>query len=262
LRFADFAAVVSHPKAFFAGAVLQVAVLPATAFAVAVLFSLPPELGLGLVILALCPGGPTSNLFTKYAGGDVALSVSLTATITLSSVLTIPPIAALASGHFLGASDQRINVAQLALFMVATTLLPILAGMVMNRFRPALARAVEPTFSKLTVAILAAFVAAALIGNWAYFIANVGGLALSCFTVLILMLAAGLLTGRGLGLNRAQTTAISIDTALQNGAMGIAVATMLAGDRASVSPASIPAGVYGLLMYGAIVPFVLWRRRG
>jgi bile acid:Na+ symporter, BASS family len=90
----------------------------------------------------------------------------------------------------------------------------------------------------------------------------VGGLALSCFTILAAMLAFGLVTGRMLGLSRAQTTAISIDTALQNGAMAIAVATMLASDGMAVSPVSIPAGVYGLLMYGAIIPFVLWRRRG
>jgi BASS family bile acid:Na+ symporter len=262
LRFADFAAIASRPKAFFAGAVLQVIVLPSTAFAVALLFALPPELGLGLVILALCPGGPTSNLFTKYAKGDVALSISLTAGITLTSVFTIPPIAGFASAYFLGSGAERIDVAGLAMFMVATTFLPVVAGMLVNETMTGFARRIEPSFSILTVIILAGFVFAALASNWSFFVEHVGGLALSCFVVLVLMLAAGLLTGRLAGLERAQTTSISIDTALQNGAMGIAVATMVSGQQDTVSPMAVPAGVYGLLMYGAIIPFVLWRRQG
>jgi bile acid:Na+ symporter, BASS family len=262
LRSSDFAMIVTRPKAFLTGAVLQVIILPLTAFGVVTLFRLPPELALGLVILALCPGGPTSNIFCKLARGDVALSISLTAAITMSSALTIPVLAGLATSHFLGSTAPRIDVSGLALSILATTLVPVLVGMLLRERRPDLAARIEPSFTALTISILAIFVLLALVSNWELFIANIGGLALSCSVLLVSMLAAGLIAGRFLGLERGQTTSVSIDTAMQNGAMGIAIAAMLNPGQEGISPLAVSAGVYGLLMYAAVLPFALWRRAG
>ncbi|MCU0830794.1 MAG: hypothetical protein MUC58_04630 [Rhizobiaceae bacterium] len=255
----DFTRMLARPKAFVVGALLQLVALPVTALAVALVFALPPHLGLGLFVLALCPGGPTSSLFTRFARGDVALSISLTAVITLSSVFTIPVLASFGARFFLGEAITTIDVSSLALFLLCTTLIPVMLAMLLKARKPALAAKVEPHFVTATLVILVAFVMFALLGNLDYFLANVGALALSCSAVLALMLAIGLAVGRLMRLERGETTAVSIDTALQNGAMGIAVATMMhQGD--GVSAVAIPAGVYGLMMYAFIVPFALWRR--
>jgi bile acid:Na+ symporter, BASS family len=258
----DFLVVARRPKAFAIGAVLQIVVLPASAFGLAVALELPPELGLGMVILSLCPGGPTSNLFTRFANGDVALSISLTAVITLTSVATIPVMVALAADHFQVAGAANVDVSRLALLLLATTIIPVLAAMVLRERNSVLAARIEPAFIKLTLLILVIFVATALATNWTFFLENVGKVALACLALLALMLAAGLAAGRLFAISRAQATTLSIDTAIQNGAMGIAISAMLGADGVGTSPTMIPAGVYGLLMYAAIIPFVLWRRSG
>jgi bile acid:Na+ symporter, BASS family len=260
LTASDFAQVIRQPKAFAVGAFLQMLILPLCAVAIAALFQLSDIMALGLVILALCPGGPTSNIFSKFAGGDVALSVSLTAVITLLTVFTIPIFLNVAAGHYLGDSDIEVNVLSIAFTMLLTIIIPVLVGMLVRERAPQWTSRNEPRFIMLTGIIVAVLVGFALISNWAVFSANVTIVGQACIALLVAMVVAGLIAGKLLGLSAAQTTSISIDTAMQNGAMGITIATVVMSGNGGISPLAIPSGVYGLLMYFVCLPFVFWRR--
>jgi bile acid:Na+ symporter, BASS family len=257
----DFLRVATQPKAFAVGAILQLAILPLTAYGVAVASGLPPVLALGLVILGLCPGGATSNLFAKFAGGDVALSVSLTAVITIVSVFTIPLAAAAALNHFIGSGPQSINISSVAVIMLLTIVIPVLLGMLARERWPAWADRTEKPLNRVTVIIIGIIVTLAVAANWRTFIDNVGVVSTACLALQALMLAAGVIVPRLAGLNRSQATSIAIDTSMQNAAMGIAICGLLAQGNPALTATAIPAGVYGLLMYFTSLAFVFWRRR-
>src|SRR6056297_1530021 len=121
LEAGDFMRVIRRPRAFRIGAVAQVILLPLAAFAVTAIFALPPEIAVGIMLLSFCPGGVTSNILTKLARGDVALSVSLTAVVSLLSILTVPVLAAFTVRHFMGESAPDVSVAGLALAMFLIT---------------------------------------------------------------------------------------------------------------------------------------------
>ncbi|NNE52620.1 MAG: bile acid:sodium symporter family protein, partial [Sulfitobacter sp.] len=134
LTLADFARVAIRPKAFAIGAVSQVLLLPIAALAITGVFGLVGALGVGVFLLALCPGGVTSNIISKLAKGDVALSVSLTAIISLLSILTVPILAAWAVDHFMGNAAPPVSVTSLALAMFLITTLPVAIGVAIRHF--------------------------------------------------------------------------------------------------------------------------------
>ena len=261
LTLSDFTRVALYPKAFAVGAFAQLVVLPVTAFLVVTLFALPPELALGLVILSLCPGGPTSGIFTKIGQGDVALSISLTAVITFVSVFTIPIVGAFFARHFLGLGATNIDIGAVAIKMVLITLLPALIGMFLRFSFPNFVTAIDKKVGAVALLLLTGLIGTSLWLNWASFIGSIGALFAACILILITMLAAGLLLGKLFGLGAASTTAISVDTAMQNGAMGIIISSLILNQTNTVSLVSVPSGVYGILMYFVCVPFVLWRRK-
>ena len=125
---ADFARVVKYPRAFGLGALCQVVLVPLAAWAIAWLFGLEGELAVGLMLLALCPGGVTSNILSKLARGDVALSVTLTAVVSLLSILSVPVLSALAVQVFMGERAPPVSVAALALAVFPITPFPVGLG--------------------------------------------------------------------------------------------------------------------------------------
>ncbi|MGL4404405.1 MAG: bile acid:sodium symporter family protein [Notoacmeibacter sp.] len=260
LTIADFTRVAQYPKAFAVGAFTQMVFLPISSLAVGLLFGLPPELALGLFILALCPGGPTSNYFTKLAHGDVALSVSLTAAITLTSVLTVPILAAFAGQILLKDSGGEISILPIALRSIVVIFVPIALGMLLRKLAPQRVAKVEGLVSTLAIVFVAAIVLGSLYNQWSNFTAWFPVLALSCFTLLAGMLLAGVVFGRVFGLQPAEITSISIDTAMQNAVMGISVGLMFAPSAEGVALVSVPSAIYGVMMYFVCLPFVLWRR--
>ncbi len=259
LTIADFRRIAQNPRAFAIGAFAQMVVLPLTAFAVAALFALPPELALGLVILSLCPGGPSSSIFVKLGKGDVALSISLTAAVTFVSVFTIPVLAAFAARHFLGLEAGPVDVSQLAVKMVLITIVPAVAGMLLRRIMPQRVGVLEPMISRLALLVVACLIATAFVLNWTAFMASIGALFAACLVIMGAMLLTGLLLGRVFQLDKGATTSIAVDTAMQNGAMGIIISTLIVSQPDTLSLISVPSGVYGVLMYFACLPFVLWR---
>lgn len=260
LTIADFARVAARPKAFGIGAVAQLLVLPLVAYAIARVFALPAELAVGLMILALCPGGVTSNILTKFAKGDLALSISLTGVISLVAVFTVPPLVALFSRHFMGLDAPAVDVTSLGLAMFLITALPVAIGIAVRRYAESTALAIEPYVEKLAIVLFVVIVVGALAANWTLFVANLATLAPALVLLNVVLLAIGLGLGRAFGLSTGERSAISIETGIQNATLGITVGSLIAEQAAALPPFSLPSGVYGITMYFVSIPFVLWRR--
>lgn len=257
----DFARVAARPKAFAIGAVSQVILVPITAYVVARGFDLPPELGVGIMLLSLCPGGVTSNMISKLARGDVALSVSLTAVVSLVSILTVPVLAAWSVSHFMGEEGPDVSVTSLAIAMFVITTLPVLIGVTIRHFADSFATRIEPLLSTIATVLFAVIVLAALAGNWSLFVENIATLG----PALILLNTALMLIGLGLavlvGLPWLSSKTVSIETGIQNATLGITLAAIISGKSDGFSTMALPSAVYGITMYLVAVPFVAWFRR-
>ncbi len=262
LTVADFARVIAQPKAFFAGAVSQVIVLPIIAFALLHLFDLPPALAVGVMILAFSPGGVTSNIITKLAGGAVALSVTLTAIVSLLSVVTVPFLVAFSANYFMGQEAPDINVTALAISMFAITAVPVAIGVALRHFAPAPMIAAEPFVAKVAAVLFVIIVIGALAANWGLFVENIVILGPLLILLNIILLLVGLSIGRFLNLGRGEAIAIAIETGVQNSTLGITVGSLIAEAATGLPPFSLPSGVYGITMYLVALPFVFWMRRG
>jgi bile acid:Na+ symporter, BASS family len=260
LRVADFVRVAQFPKAFAIGVACQLLLLPVTAYVVARVSGLSPQLAVGLMILSFCPGGPTSNMMTKLAHGDVALSISLTGVTSLVTVFTLPVLLMFAVDHFLGTSAPQVNVAGLglALFMLMTV--PVVAGIVLRRLAKTFVLAIEVFVFRLALGFFILVLIAALWINWTPFLENLQILGPSVAALNVLMLAIGLGLANLLRLDRGQATAIAIESGVQNAALGITVGSLFLERAADLPPFSLPSGVYGVTMYFICIPFTLWRR--
>ena len=263
LRRADFARVLKFPVAFGAGLANQMILLPLVALALALAFRLSPEFSVGLMILALCPGGVTSNVLAKLAGGNAPLSISLTAVTSLLSILTVPLMVAFSVNYFMGENAPEINVTKLGITMFLITAVPVAIGMLLTARSPQLVEKIAPGISRAAIVLFVVIIAAALAKNWDVFYSNLGTLGPVAILLNVLMLAAGLATAQVIGLDRRDATTISIESGVQNGTLAIAVGAIVAAVEGQVlPPTTVPAAVYSITMYLVCVPFVLWRRKG
>lgn len=254
----DFRRILRDPRAVAAGALCQLVALPLLALLLVLLVPLPPLIGVGLILLALCPGGPTSNLITYLARGDVALSVTLTAVNSLITVVTIPVLANLTLRHFLGAEAAvSLPVGDTMLRIGLITLVPTALGMTLRQRLPVTAAALEKQVSRLAVALLALIILAVLIRE----AANVPGFLLRAGVAVIALnglgMATGCVCGRLLGLPTGQRTCLAIEVGMQNGTLALAIT---AGLLASPEMA-VPAALYSLWMYITGIGFIVLGRR-
>jgi len=263
LTIADFKRVVVQPKAFSIGVIGQVMLLPLVAFALIMAFGITGELAVGMMILSLCPGGVTSNILTKLAHGDVALSVTLTGVISLVSIITVPIMVAFSVKYFMGKSAPDVDVTSLAISMFAITAVPVVIGVAVRHFAGGFSQRVEPLFSRIATVLFAIIVIGALAANWDIFITNLPtlGPALIALNIILLLLGGGV--ARMLGLDGQEVKTVAIETGIQNATLGITVGALIAAETDSLSAFSLPSGVYGITMYLVTIPFVLWvSRRG
>jgi len=260
LTLADFARVLRAPRAFVVGLLAQMALLPLVAFALLQLVALPPELAFGVMILAVCPGGVTTNMLTRLAGGDVALSVSLTGVVSLASVATVPLLVGWSSAHFLGAAAGAVNVGGIALSMAAITAVPVMLGMLVRHLAPGFTARIEPTAFRLATALFAVVIVVALAANWTLFRESIATLGPLLVAMNLVLLGAGFWLARVAGLGRAEARAISIEAGVQNGTLGITVAGLIAVGG-GLGAAAIPSAVYGITMYLVTLPIVWVFRR-
>ncbi len=261
LTFDDFARVARRGRAFLIGAVSQVIALPVIAFLALLVFPLPPELAVGVMLLSFCPGGVTSNILSKLAKGDVALSVSLTAVISLLSIVTVPLLAAWSVAHFMGEDAPDVNITSLAFAMFLITTLPVLIGVMIRHFATSFAMRIETGVSKLATGLFVLIVLAALAANWDVFVENVTALGTILITLNVVLLIVGYLFGVFGGLTGNECKTLSIETGIQNSTLGITLAGLIAGSTEGLSAFALPAGVYGITMYAVGLPFILWARR-
>ena len=258
LTFDDFARVAKRPKDFFAGAFSQIILLPLVALILVSLWPLSPELALGVMIIAAAPGGVTSNLLTSFARGDVALSISLTAIISLVSVITIPLVVVMSYQYLIGSGELGdISVTETAISVFVIVTVPVVAGVVLRRYVARLAQAVEPWSRRISTVLFVLVLAGAIFqerDNIVPYFADAGLVAL-VLNVVMMALAYGLAAVVASG--KAQRVAISIECGLQNGTLAIAVAVLLFG----AGPVVIPAAVYSLIMFATSLLFIAYLRR-
>jgi bile acid:Na+ symporter, BASS family len=254
----DFQRIVRYPKAVAVGAVCQVVLLPLIGVAIALVVPMQPVLAVGTIVIAICPGGPSSNLMTYLAKGDVALSVTLTALSSLITVFTIPIFANLALQYFMGqnaAISLPIGQTMLQIFMI--TLLPTAIGMAIRHQFPNTARRLEKQMSRLAVGLLALIIVLLLIKESSKlpgFFVRVG---ISVLLLNLLGMLTGFLAGKLFRLSLDRQICISIEVGIQNGTLALAIAAGLLNNP----DMAIPAAVYSLLMYLSGLGAIFYGRR-
>ncbi|MEK9900062.1 MAG: bile acid:sodium symporter family protein [Rhodospirillaceae bacterium] len=254
----DFARVARKPKDFIVGALSQIVLLPVVAFALVSVWSLPPELALGVMIIAAAPGGVTSNILTAFARGDVALSISLTAVISLLSVVTIPIVVVFAYAQLVGGEAGDVSVTRTAISVFVIVTVPVVLGLALRRFAESFSIRFEP-FARQVSALLFVLVLAGAIfqerSNIVEYFAQAG---LITLVLNLLMMVLAYLVARVFASGVKQRIAISIECGLQNGTLAIAVATLLFGGGL----ATVPAATYSLIMFATALIYIAILRRG
>jgi BASS family bile acid:Na+ symporter len=260
LAIEDFRRVVIQPKDFIIGAFSQMILLPVVAFALLSFWNIEPALAVGIMIIAACPGGVTSNLFTYFAHGDTALSVSLTAIISLLAVLTLPFIVSFSVSHFMDAETApALSISQTIIGVFTITTVPVVIGMLVNHYATVFAR----KFEKITRIIATVLFVVIIIGaiaseraNVVYYFKQAGPVTLS---LNLIMMALALSIANLVRLGDRQKTAIVFECGLQNGTLAIFVAVTLIGSKEMM----LPGAIYSLLMFPTAIAyvFIIIRRR-
>ena len=249
----DFLRVLKQPKDFFVGTVSQVILLPIVAFVLVKLWPISPELAVGLMIIAAAPGGVTSNILTSFAKGDVALSISLTAIISLLSVITIPFII-VTSLNLIGVENisQNISLINMALKMFLIVTVPVILGMLFRKFVSNTAIKFEPVAKKISAVLFVIVLLGAILAERENVISYFAQAGLITLALNVVMMIVAFSLAQLLGTGLAQKKCISIECGLQNGTLAIFVATSLFGGGVYV----IPAATYSLIMFLTSIIFV------
>lgn len=242
----DFKRVLKYPKAVGIGLTNQLILLPIIGFALASIMPLRPEYAVGVMLLVLCPGGTTSNLFTYLAKGDVALSVTMTAIASIITVFTIPVVLSYSLVHFMGAASAfELPVVKTMVTLIALTILPISVGMLIKRFAPRVADSSQVLVSRFGVVFLTFLVV--FLGYVQRDIIVDAFIATGPVSLLlnISTMALGYYSSKWLGLNLAQRTSVTLEVGLQNSTLSIFMAlTLLNNYDMSMMPA-----IYTLVMF-------------
>lgn len=255
LTISDFKRIVVFPKAVAVGLVNQLILLPIVAFALIHLFGLQTELAVGIMILAACPGGATSNLISHLAKGDTALSITLTAISSLVTVVSIPLIVNFAIVRFMPNGEAlQLNVLHTVVSVLVITIIPVSIGMVIRSRAQRFSQKMEKPVKVLSALFLVLIIGAAVLeekDKMLLFFKQAGPVAL---TLNIAMLAIGFYSSRLFKLSPSQSGTVSIETGIQNGTLGIAVAVSIIGN----SEMSIPSAIYSLIMFvtAAVVIYI------
>jgi len=242
----DFKRVVKFPKAVSIGLANQLIMLPLIGFALANIMPLRPEYAVGVMLLVLCPGWTTSNLFTFLAKGDVALSVTMTAIASVITVFTIPVVLSYSLIHFMGAgSEFQLPIVKTMISLFVITILPISIGMLIKRYKPKLADSSQVLVSRFGVTFLAMLVVFLSYVQRDIIVeafVNTGPVSL---ILNLVTMALGYFSSKLLGLNLAQRTSITMEVGLQNSTLSIFMAlTLLSNYDMSMTPA-----IYTLIMF-------------
>lgn len=245
LTLGDFARVAKQPRAVVIALLCQLVVLPAICFGLVLAFQLPPVLAVGMMMLAASPGGTTANLYSHLFRGDIALNISLTALNSVIAVITLPIITNLAIAYFQPFDGSLGLQWAKALEVFAIVLLPVVAGMIVRRLAPRFADAMDKPVRIVSIIVLIVVIAGAVASNWDLLIANVAQLAAIVIVFCLLSLAIGYLVPRWLRVGKRQAIATSFEIGIHNATLAIVIAQSVLGSL----ELSLPAAVYGVLMF-------------
>ena len=255
---ADFLRVAKQPKDFFVGAISQIILLPIVAFILVKIWPISPELAIGVMIIAAAPGGVTSNILTSFAKGDVALSISLTAIISLLSVITVPFIL-ISSLNLLGSESivQNISLVSMAMSMFLIVTVPVIIGMIFRKFAENTAVKFESFAKKISVVLFIIVLLGAILAEKDNIISYFADAGFVTLVLNILMMVIAFYVAQLLGTGIPQKKCIAIECGLQNGTLAIFVGTTLFGGGAFI----IPAATYSLIMFATSLVFVFFVRK-
>ena len=253
LTIQDFTRVIKQPRDFIVGLVCQLVFLPIIAFALVFMLDVPVELAVGLMIIAAAPGGVTSNILTKFANGDVALSISLTAVISLLSIITVPFII-FKSIDFLNASANTNEISMVGIstkmFLVVT--LPVILGMIIRSFANNFISSNEKIIQTISLILFLIVLFGAIIQERSNIIPYLMKAGTITFLLNTVMMLVGFYVGKFFATGIKQRKCISLECGLQNGTLAIFVATQIFNDVTYI----IPAAIYSLIMFATSLIFV------
>ena len=242
----DFLRVINNPKDFTIGIVCQLILLPIVAYILVLILRLPVEIAVGLMIIAAAPGGVTSNVLTKFANGDVALSISLTAIISLISIFSVPFII-LSSAKLLSISNisEEITMTGIAIKMAGVVTIPVILGMVIRKFAENFIISKISIIEKITGILFIIVFASIWIEERQNIFSYLGQAGLVTLLLNIIMMTIAYYIAKGFATGIEQRKCIAIECGLQNGTLAVFVATQIFNDIIYI----VPTAAYALIMY-------------
>ena len=252
----DFSRVLKNPKDFAVGLTCQLILLPIVAYILVTIFNTPIEIAIGVMIIAAAPGGVTSNVMTKFAKGDVALSITLTAVISLISIISVPFII-FKSAHFLGASNisQEVTLTGIALKMAGVVTVPVILGMIIRKFFENFISLNIKFVEKITGLLFLVVFAAIWIEERENILSYLSQSGIIILTLNITMMLIAYYIARSFATGAPQIKCIALECGLQNGTLAVFVATQIFDKIIYI----IPTASYALIMYitGFIFMYIL-----
>ena len=254
----DFTRVIKFPKDFFVGFVCQMLVLPIIGFTLIKLLNTPIELALGVMIIAAAPGGVTSNVLTKFADGDVALSISLTAIISLISIISVPFIIFL-SIDLLNITyvAREISMIGISLKMFFVVTIPVLLGMIIRYFAEDFILKNVLLIQRISIALFVLIFVSIYIEEWDNIVSFITRAGLIALTLNIVMMIVGFYVAKIFASGVAQQKCISLECGLQNGTLAVFVSTQLFDEMVYI----VPTAAYALIMMLTSIIFVFIIRK-
>ena len=254
----DFLRVAKQPKDFLVGLICQLILLPIIAFLLLKIFNLPLEIALGVMIIAAAPGGVTSNVLTKFANGDVALSISLTAIISLISIISVPFIV-FKSAELLEVEgiSKEISMIGISMKMFLVVTLPVLIGMTIRKFATNFVMSKSQLIERISVLLFVIVFAAIWVEEWENIMGYIKQAGLITLVLNIVMMFIGYYVAKFLASGVSQRKSISLECGLQNGTLAVFVASQLFSDIAYL----IPTATYAIVMFITSIIYVFIVRK-
>ncbi len=254
----DFLRVAKQPKDFLVGLICQLILLPIIAFLLLKIFNLPLEIALGVMIIAAAPGGVTSNVLTKFANGDVALSISLTAIISLISIISVPFIV-FKSAELLEVAEisKEISMIGISMKMFLVVTLPVLIGMTIRKFATNFVMSKSQLIERISVLLFVIVFAAIWVEEWENIMGYIKQAGLITLVLNIVMMFIGYYVAKFLASGVSQRKSISLECGLQNGTLAVFVASQLFSDIEYL----IPTATYAIVMFITSIIYVFIVRK-
>jgi BASS family bile acid:Na+ symporter len=254
LTLQDFLRVIKIPRDFLVGFICQLVLLPIIALSIALLLNLPAELAIGLMLIACAPGGVTSNVLTKFANGDVALSITLTAVVSLVSIISVPFIMFTSIDFFEIGIVKEITMTGIALKMFLVVTVPVIIGMLIKHFAKNIIDKQTSLIQKISVILFVLVFAAIYIEEWDNIISYIMNAGLVALILNLTMMIIGFYIAKYFASGVAQQRCISIECGLQNGTLALFVGTQIFGEN--ITTFIVPTAAYALIMIITSIIFV------